>query len=280
MEAKVIPLDDLTGTKANEKDFTTTPWPEPKPQHPNPPIIMTQQQHHPSVTSFPYQPYSQNNPMIPSMGPPPPQQQQQQQQTPMGPIMPIMNPMNQMGTEMGVPTGGGGGWRTGDGKVVVPDMPGIPPPLPPHGYSQNMEGPIIPPPPGMMGPPMYNQQDGFMLGPDDMGYNNVPNNFQGGPAIMFGPGPNFQGGPRNSGPMHVNRGGRGGPPPPPPGAGWFRGGGGGGPPVRGVGGGGWRGGWRGNTKQPPVCRQFSKSGYCRAENKCQFLHPGVNCPPF
>ena len=257
-------MDDLTGTKANEKDFTSTPWPEPKPQLPSvQPVPMTN-------FHYPTFPHNQH-PMLPSMGPP--------QQAPMGPMppmpQPIMNPMNQMGTEMvggplppGGGGGGGGGWRTGDGKVVVPDInPNMNPMpnMPGGGYPpQGMDGQMAPPP-GMMGPPMYNQPDGFMMGPDDIGYNNMPNNFQGPPGpVMFGPGPNFQGGPRGGGPMHVNRG-RGGP----PGAGWFRGG----PPVRGV---GWRGGWRGK----PVCRQFSKSGYCRAENKCQFLHPGVNCPPF
>ncbi|XP_015604063.1 serine/threonine-protein phosphatase 1 regulatory subunit 10 isoform X2 [Cephus cinctus] len=254
-DPKVIPLDDLTGNKESEKDFTAMTWPEPKPQ-----LAPAA----PPMTNFHYQgfPHGQQ-PMMPQgvIGP-------------MGPIgqmpQPMMGPgpMGQMpAPDMGPMAGGGGGgggWRTGDGKVVVPDvsmnpMAGAMPTFPQAGP----EGPMGPP--GMMGPPIFGQQDGFgMMGPEEMGFNNMPTGFQGPPA-MFGPGlgPNFQG-PRGAGPMG-NRG-RGG-----PGPGWYRGG-----------RGGWRGGggWRGNGKQPQVCRQFSKNGYCRVGDKCQYLHPGVNCPPF
>ncbi|XP_011154465.1 serine/threonine-protein phosphatase 1 regulatory subunit 10 [Harpegnathos saltator] len=256
-DPKVIPLDDLTGNKESEKDFTSVPWPEPKPQ-------LTPQP--PAVTTFHYPTFSHNQqPMMTPMGP----------QPTMGPIsqMPqqMMTPahMGPMGQDMTGPMpAGGGGWRTGDGKVVVPDVGMNPMANMPGGFNQGMEGgPMVPP--GMMGPPpMYNQQQENygMMGPEDMGgFNNMnPNNFQGPPGPIYPPGPNFPG-PRGV-PMH-NRG-RGGP-------GWYRGGG----PGRGV----WRGGgggWRGNGKQPPVCRQFSKNGYCRVGDKCQYLHPGVNCPPF
>lgn len=256
-DPKIIPLDDLTGNKESEKDFTSVQWPEPKPQ-------LTPQS--PSVTTFHYPTTFPHN--------------QQTMMTPMGP-QPTMNPMPQMPQQMMAPThmapitqemtgptlpaGGGGGWRTGDGKVLVPDVGMNPIANMPGGFNQGLEGgPMVPP--GMMGPPpMYNQQqEGYgMMCPEDIGFNNMnPNNFQGPP--MYGPGPNFPG-PRGA-PMH-NRG-RGGP-------GWgYRGGG----PNRG----GWRGGggWRGSGKQPPVCRQFSKNGYCRVGDKCQYLHPGVNCPPF
>ncbi|KAH0945232.1 hypothetical protein HN011_002524 [Eciton burchellii] len=254
-EPKIIPLDDLTGSKETEKDLTLIQWPEPKPQlTPQPPSVTTF--HYP--TTFPHN--------------------QQSMMTPMGP-QPTMNPMPQMPQQMMGPAhmasitqqmagpSGGGGWRTGDGKVLVPDVGMNPMANMPGRFNQGLEGaPMVPP--GMMGPPpMYNQQEGYgMMCPEDMGFNNMnPNNFQGPP--MYGPGPNFPG-PRGAPPMH-NRG-RGGP-------GWrYRGGG----PNR---GGGWRGGgggWRGSGKQPPVCRQFSKNGYCQVGDKCQYLHPGVNCPPF
>ncbi|XP_076752219.1 phosphatase 1 nuclear targeting subunit isoform X2 [Xylocopa sonorina] len=262
-EPKIIPLDDLTGNKESEKDFTSMPWPEPKPQlQPQTPPVPNF--HYPS---FPHNQQPVMAPMGPqaSMGPMPQMPQQMMGPTHMGP----------MGPEMGGPmSAGGGGWRTGDGKVVVPDGMAMNPMgnMPPNAFPPGMEGgPMVPP--GMMGPPpMYNQQqEGYgMMGPEDMGFNNMnPNNFQGPPGPMYGPGPNFQG-PRGGGPMHGR--GRG-----VPGPGWYRGGGG--PPGRG----GWRGGgggWRGSGKQPPVCRQFSKNGYCRVGDKCQYLHPGVNCPPF
>ncbi|XP_048265032.1 serine/threonine-protein phosphatase 1 regulatory subunit 10 isoform X2 [Bombus terrestris] len=262
-EPKIIPLDDLTGNKESEKDFTSLPWPEPKPQL---------QPQTPAVSNFHYPTFPHNQqPVMAPMGP----------QTSMGPMpqmsQQMMGPshMGPMGPEIGGPltAGGGGGWRTGDGKVVVPDGMGMNPMANlPNAFPPGMEGgPMVPP--GMMGPPpMYNQQqEGYgMMGPEDMGFNNMnPNNFQGPPGPLYGPGPNFQG-PRGAGPIHGR--GRG-----VPGPGWYRGGGG--PPGRG----GWRGGgggWRGNGKQPPVCRQFSKNGYCRVGDKCQYLHPGVNCPPF
>ncbi|XP_035740878.1 serine/threonine-protein phosphatase 1 regulatory subunit 10-like [Vespa mandarinia] len=258
-DPKIIPLDDLTGNKESEKDFTNITWPEPKPQLPVQPS---------TITNFHYPPYSHNQqPMMAPVGP-------------QGPINPIpqmpqqMIPpthMGQMTPEMAGPIpAGGGGWRTGDGKVVVPDVGINPMANIPGTFPQGMEGgPMVPP--GMMGPPpMYNQQDGYgMMGPEDMGFNNMnPNNFQGPPGPMYGPGPNFQGPRGPGGPMHVR--GRGG-----PGPGWYRG--------CGPGRGGWRGGgggWRGSGKQPRVCMQFTKNGYCRVGEKCQYLHPGVNCPPF
>lgn len=44
----------------------------------------------------------------------------------------------------------------------------------------------------------------------------------------------------------------------------------------------WRGGRGGNDNRPwnrnRICKSFQK-GYCRNGDKCNFLHPGVNCPP-
>ncbi|XP_029170568.1 serine/threonine-protein phosphatase 1 regulatory subunit 10 isoform X2 [Nylanderia fulva] len=258
-DPKIIPLDDLTGNKESEKDFTSVPWPEPKPQlTPQPPTVTTF--HYP--TTFSHNQQTMMTPMGPqtTMGPMP---QMPQQMMPPSHIAPMTQ-------EMPAPTmpgSGGGGWRTGDGKVLVPDVGMNPMANMPGNFNQGMEGaPMVPP--GMMGPPpMYNQQqEGYgMMCPEDMGFNNMNPNFQGPPGPMYGPGPNFPG-PRGA-PMHTR--GRGGP-------GWgYRGAG----PPRG----GWRGGgggWRGNGKQPPVCRQFSKNGFCRVGDKCQYLHPGVNCPPF
>ncbi|XP_012280623.1 serine/threonine-protein phosphatase 1 regulatory subunit 10 isoform X2 [Orussus abietinus] len=284
-DPKVIPLDDLTGNKESEKDFTLVPWPEPKTQA-SPTL----------TTNFHYRtfPHGQPTMMAPmgapqgavaGMGPmaqmPPMAQIPQQMMAAGGPgPMAQMGPVVSLGDMTSMPppppppssTGAavGGGWRTGDGKVVVPDVA-----MNPVGFPQpGMDAPMGPP--MMGGPPMYNQQEGFgMMGPEEMGYGNMPGGFQGPPGpMMFGPGPNFHGGPRPGGPMHAQRG-RGGP-------GWYRGGGavgGASGPGR---GGGWRGGgtWRGSGKQPPVCRQFSKNGYCRSGDKCQYLHPGVNCPPY
>ncbi|XP_032677519.1 serine/threonine-protein phosphatase 1 regulatory subunit 10 [Odontomachus brunneus] len=253
-DPKVIPLDDLTGNKESEKDFTSVPWPEPKPQLiPQPPAVTTF--HYPT---FPHNQQPMMTPMGPQQAMGPMSQMPQQMMTPTH-----MGPMSQEMT--GPMSAGGGGWRTGDGKVVVPDVSMNPMANMSGGFNQGMEGgPMVPP--GMMGPPpMYNQQqEGYgMMGPEDMGgFNNMnPNNFQGPPGPMYPPGPNFPG-PRGV-PIHSR------------GRAWYRGGG----PGRG----GWRGGgggWRGSGKQPPVCRQFSKNGYCRVGDKCQYLHPGVNCPPF
>lgn len=262
MEPKIIPLDDLTGNKDSEKDFTSVPWPEPKPSLPAPSTIMPN-------SYFPVfrpnqHPHQHHQPgMLPAVVGPP-------SVTSMVPPMnsiPAVVPDLASGLPVATGASGGGGWRTGDGKIVVPD-PAIAAPMQgmSANYSQGLDSAGVGSmgPPGMMGGPQMYNQDGYMMGPDDMGYNN----FQGPPPGpgMYGPpgpgGPPYQG-PRGP-PMHGNRG-RGGP-------GWFRGG-----PPRGM---PWRGGWRGNGKQPPVCRQFSKNGYCRVGDKCQFLHPGVNCPPF
>ncbi|XP_025073231.1 serine/threonine-protein phosphatase 1 regulatory subunit 10 isoform X2 [Pogonomyrmex barbatus] len=250
-DPKIIPLDDLAGNKESEKDFTAIPWPEPKPQPPQPPTVTTF--HYP--TTYPHNQQSMMTTMGPqsTMGPMPQMPQQMMAPT-------HMTPMSQEMTGP-MPATGGGGWRTGDGKVLVPDVSMNPMANMSSGFNPGVEGgPMVPP--GMMGPPpMYNQEGYGMMCPDEMGYNN----FQGPPGPMYpGPGPNFPG-PRAA---HMHNRGRGGP-------GWgYRG------PVRG----GWRGvgggGWRGSGKQPPVCRQFSKNGYCRVGDKCQYLHPGVNCPPF
>ncbi|XP_034951043.1 serine/threonine-protein phosphatase 1 regulatory subunit 10-like [Chelonus insularis] len=276
-DPKIIPLDDLTGNKESEKDFTSVAWPEPKPQ-----LASVA----PVVSNVHFPSFAPHNQSMPTM---------QMQSNPIGSMNPMpqqmnqtmMPPMNHMAGSVQDMNTGAGGWRTGDGKVVVPDvqmnnmnnMPNmtgnLPPGFPPPGMENPMMPNMMPPPPGM-----FNQQDGYpnIMG-EDGSYGHMPNNFQG--PGMFGPGPNFQNGPnipRGMGPMHGANRGRGGP-------GWFRGGGG----VIGGGGGGvgpmrggWvgRGGWRGNGKQPPVCRQFSKNGYCRVGDKCQYLHPGVNCPPF
>ena len=57
-----------------------------------------------------------------------------------------------------------------------------------------------------------------------------------------------------------------------------KGGRGGGKGGRGDGKGGGRGGGRGgsNTKSPELCRNFAKSGSCRAGDKCKFLHATSN----
>ncbi|XP_058803454.1 serine/threonine-protein phosphatase 1 regulatory subunit 10 [Phymastichus coffea] len=264
IEPKVIPLDDLTGNKESEKDFSNVPWPEPKPQLPAPSTIMQNSFFPPFRTN-----QQQTQQMIPPMGAQPPL---------VSMVQPMMNSMNQVAPEMinnmQPTTGGGGGWRTGDGKIVsVPDPAMTPMANMPANY-QGIDGTSMVPPNMMGAPPHMYNQEGYMMGSDDMGFNN----FQGPPGPgMFGPpgpggppgslggppGPHFQGGPRGP-PMHGNRG-RGAP-------NWFRGG-----PPRGM---PWRGGgWRGSGKQPPVCRQFSKNGFCRVGDKCQFLHPGVNCPP-
>uniref|UniRef100_A0A0C9RLF1 Ppp1r10 protein n=1 Tax=Fopius arisanus TaxID=64838 RepID=A0A0C9RLF1_9HYME len=235
VDPKIIPLDDLTGNKESEKDFSMTPWPEPKPSLvPPAPVI-------PNVYHQGFPPQGVVHP-------------QGIQGIPMSIQPPGMIPMNHMVQEVGA-----GGWRTGDGKVVVPDV---------NMGINNMTNITGFPPPNMMPPPgIYNHQghhpghqgpEGFPGMMMDEGFGHMQGNFQG-PA-MFGPGHNFQGPPPRPGMR-----GRGGP-------GWFRGG-----PMRG----GWpgRGNWRGG-KQPPVCRQFTKNGYCRVGDKCQYLHPGVNCPPF
>lgn len=270
MDPKIIPLEDLTGNKESEKDFAGLPWPEPKPS-------LTAAA--PVVPVY-HQTFTHNQPMGIPMGP------SGIPVNPMAmamgqPMAPGIIPINHM-----VPSDvGAGGWRTGDGKVVVPDVnmpgmnnmpnmgsiPGFPPPnmIPPPGMFNHQgpgpgphhpgPGPHQPhqphPPEGFPVPGMMGMEDGSFVG-------HMPNNFQGPAPGMFGPGHNFQGPPPRPGMR-----GRGGP-------GWFRGGMG---PMRG----GWpaRGNWRGG-KQPPVCRQFTKNGYCRVGDKCQYLHPGVNCPPF
>ncbi|KAJ8681053.1 hypothetical protein QAD02_016840 [Eretmocerus hayati] len=245
MEPKIIPLDDLTGNKDSEKDFSHIPWPEPKPQLPAPATILSSS-YFQSFRTNPQQ-------ALPPMNAQPPMATIPQQ---------IVNPMQQMVPEVTttVPPamGGGGGWRTGDGKIVVPD-----PTIPPMGYASNMDSSGMVQQ-NMMTPQMYGQ-DGYAMAPEEMGYN-----YQGPP------GPNMYGPPGHGGPPPVGPGPPGppyqGPRGPPRGRGWYRGG-----PPRGM---PWRGGWRGGSKSSPVCRQFSKNGYCRAGDKCQFLHPGQNCPPY
>lgn len=248
-DVKIIPLDDLTGNKESEKDFTTMPWPEPKPS------LGAQQT---TVTNYHYQQYPQasmvmTTPMVPH---------------PAGAMvatgmMPPMGVPPPVGVQVPVVAAGGGGWRTGDGKVVVPDMNmaamgQIAPPGTTAGFAM-VEGPSGMVPTGMMPPGIYPQPEGFgMMPPDDMAFSNFTRPH--GPPGMYAQ--NFQH-PRGGGggPMHRARGAPG----------WFRGG----PPMR---GGGWpRESWRGGKQ---LCRQFSKKGYCSVGEKCGFLHPGVNCPPF
>lgn len=230
------------------------PWPEPKPQLPAPATTM-------QATYF--QTFRSNQPTpMPNMATQPPIAS-----VPQKPIMNSMQPMvPEVTATMPVPAVSGGGWRTGDGKLVVPDpnLSTMPPMT--NSYPPNMENPSMVPPNMMGPPPQMFSPEGYMMAADETGYNN----YHGpppGPAMYGPPGPGGPPGPPFQGPrppMHGNRG-RGGP-------GWFRGG-----PPRGM---PWRGGWRGNGKTPPVCRQFSKNGYCRVGDKCQFLHPGVNCPPY
>ncbi|XP_014207008.1 serine/threonine-protein phosphatase 1 regulatory subunit 10-like [Copidosoma floridanum] len=255
IDPKIIPLDDLTGNKESEKDYSNVPWPEPKPQ----PAVSTT-----SVPSSFFQTFRPNhtiNNISPISVPSQINAMPQQMISPMAPEIPNSLPPISSG-------GGGGGWRTGDGKIVVPDPSITPMPSMNATYPQGMD--VVAPmaSPNMMSAPMYNQE-GYVMAPDEMNYNynqgpHGPNMYgPGGPPPSGGPpGPPPYQGPRGP-PMHGNRG-RGGP-------GWFRGG-----PPRGM---PWRGGWRGNNKQQSICRQF-KAGHCRMGDKCHFLHPGQNCPPF
>ncbi|XP_044743816.1 serine/threonine-protein phosphatase 1 regulatory subunit 10 [Chrysoperla carnea] len=237
----IIPLDDVAGNPDNIKDFTSTPWPESKGELPR-------AQAPPPVAPFPpIQPNFMN------VGGP-------------NAFPPFANQANFIEPPM---MGGGGGtgggdWRTGDGRVMGP----VP----------NDMGPMGPPPPNMFGPPMGGMPPPNMFhGPGPDGFNMIPNlNNMNGP---FPPGPpvNFQGGP-GPGPGMFNDSG-------------FQGRGGGNMRGRGRGGfdrfnngppNNWKGGGGGgkNWMNRGICKHFQKGGYCRQGDKCQFLHPGVNCPPF
>ncbi|KAK3919052.1 Serine/threonine-protein phosphatase 1 regulatory subunit 10 [Frankliniella fusca] len=254
-----IPLEDVTGPNSIY-DYTSTPWPEPKPLLiPQSPPHSHTISHVPSVTPHPHP-----GPLLPS---------------PIG--GPVFNSM-------------GGDWRTGDGKVVMADVgmgmapgmgamgPGMMGAMGP-GLDGGVMGPVMGPGmgpggPGMgpgMGPPgmvmggmdMYNQNG--MDGPwnSEMNYGMMG----GGPGDMYPmdqgnfdmyPGQGFGG---NQGGPGFNRG---------RGRGWYRGGSG--DSWRGSGGGGGgrgRGSWSGPGGPPSkrICRYF-KRGNC-ATNNCQFLHP-------
>lgn len=288
----IIPLDDLTGNKESEKDFSMLSWPEPKPRiSVPPPSIIPPQQIITQNQQLHYQQFNQHNQMLPPnmqngpMGVGIPQQQ-------IAPNIMSLNDLNNTNTGIG-----GGGWRTGDGKVVVPDVNmiggnNIP------GQFVNALDPLIMAPTMIPPPNLYQQPpdnfNGFM-GNDDNNFGHIQNNFQGPPGLFNnnnnnnfragggGNNNNNNGGSAN-GVMMANRG-RGSNNIPV----WFRGGppGAGGPgglppggpgPMRGVWNNGGRGNWRNNGK--PVCRQFVKNGFCRAGDKCQYFHPGPNCPPF
>ena len=243
VEPKIIPLDDLTDNESCLKDFSNVPWPEPKSQLSSPSTIL------PSSSFFnTFQPrnsmHVQPQPQVL------PSQAQMLVQSTIVPINSIVQMAPEMQNTMPPPvpaSTGGGGWRTGDGKIVnVPEPTG--PPMQAYQDVNQMTAP------GMMGGPAIYNSDGYMVSnSEDV---NSYNNFQGPPPVapMYGGPPPTSGPPAGyQGPRGPPHRGRGGP-------GWFRGG-----PPRPP----WRGGWRGNNKQGPGYRNF-KNGY---NNR-------VNCPPY
>lgn len=236
----IIPLDDIAGNPDNVKDFTSTPFPESKGEAPRIVPPVIPMQQFPNPNFMP----------IPAPGPPGPFP------VPFGPP----NGANFMGPD--VPPMMNGDWRTGDRMMGMPNGPNDMPMGPPNMFP--MGGPMGPP--NMFpGPP-----DGFNMGPN---MNGPP--FPG--PMDFGPnGPpmfNDNNGPPPGDFHNNNRRGNNGPP---------RGRGGrgnfdrfnNGPPNN------WKGGNNRNWGNRSICKHFEKSGYCRQGEKCQFLHPGVNCPPF
>lgn len=136
-----------------------------------------------------------------------------------------------------------------------------------------------PPPGGNMGPPPQFDvmADGFNNGPPPMVP--PPDAFGNGPVSgSFGnfgpPPPSLMDKPIGPLPPHRMQG-----PPRGPGAGgWFRQNGPGVPPN-------WRQPLPMDNGPPKwmnrnrVCKSFQK-GYCHKGDNCNFLHPGINCPPF
>ncbi|GLH01293.1 Uncharacterized protein GBIM_07465 [Gryllus bimaculatus] len=288
----IIPLDDVTGNTDSVNDFTSTPWPEPKPmiipQSPPPQYPLPQQQQPPQQS-----PQSQQQIVSPSsqfgtFG------HQSFSPSPMFPNQPgVPNVANAMGVMMTTPVGGGSGdWRTGDGKVVaMGEMAGAPMEMynqggmPVGGMGMNMNMNIN----MNMGMNM-SMNMGMNMGmpsnmPGDMNYNMMgAGDDMGGPGGPFPPQNYPMGGPPN---MYGYQNSRGPGPGPGPNMGNMRGRGGRG--GRGQwfgnqqGGGRWQGGsgssgrgrgWSSRT----VCKHF-RGGYCRMQEKCPFLHPGVNGPP-
>lgn len=161
---------------------------------------------------------------------------------------------------------------------------------PPGMGPNNMwNGPMGGPPmiPGC--PPMGNFGNMNMPGPDDINMmgkvgngpmanfpnrppNGFNNGFNGPPGMNdnrnrnFGPGPNMEffrpNGPVPNGPPN-------------------------GPPQNWSGNSRWnnrddRGGGQGGQRWNPrnICKSFQNTGSCRNIDRCNFLHPGINCPPF
>lgn len=231
-----IPLDDVLGPNS-VNDYTSTPWPEPKP------LLIPQSPPHSHTISH----------QMPSMP------------LPLGHHGPAL-----LQTPAMPPTGYhtvGGDWRTGDGKVVMADM-GLNPgmamgPGMVGGMGPGMDGGMGPGmgPMGPMGPgmDMYNPNMDGAWNPDmNYGMMNGPDMYQGMDQAnydMYQGGPGF-GGNQGSG---FSRG---------RGRGWYRGGSG--DSWRGSSRG--RGGWSGpGGPSKRVCRYF-KRGNCATIN-CQFLHP-------
>lgn len=267
-EPQVIPLDDVTGNPDAVNDFTSLVWPESRGSAPNPVGPVNNMDH----GNMPFNQQHQEN-GFPIHGQPfgfgPKPGAGMQNWNPNGNMPPQMmdgpppgfNMMN--GPDMMM----GPGNMNGPGPMMGP-MRG-PGPMGPMGP---MNGPPMNGPP-MNGPPMNGPP---MNGPPMNGppMNGPPMN--GGGRPPFGPG-----GPNNFGPPprfnnnNNNFNERGGNPP------WFRQNGPPGPENN------WRGGGHNNHggNRPPwlnrsrICKNFSK-GFCRHGEKCNFLHPGENCPLF
>lgn len=191
--------------------------------------------------------------------------------------------------------------------MIWPDSRGSPPP------SMSMNGPIpfIPP----MGAPQQGLWRGPGNGPPGMGPNNMwngpPMNVPmgpGGPPMgnfgnMIMPGPEVGNGPMANFPNRPPNGfnnGFNGPPGmndnrnrnfgPGPNMEFFRPNGpvpnGPPPPQNWTGNSRWnnrddRGGQAGQRWNPRnICKSFQNTGACRNIDRCNFLHPGYNCPPF
>lgn len=250
IEPQVIPLEDITGNPDAVSNFRDMAWPE---SRGSPPLKVAGLDE--GMGNLPFNDAFGSFPFNPMQKPVP------------GPMGPGMWPMEGPGPG---PMGGPMNGPMGPNAIGGPGMP------PPMFNGMPMNGP----PMEMMNGNMGNNMN--MGGPHMNGMNN------------FGPnGPNFNGPPQGfnnfgggNGPMHGNENrGRGG---------GGRGGGGGqwfgpnGPPSnnnwRG-GGGGMGGNNNGGGGRPQwmirnrICKSFQK-GYCRNGDKCNFLHPGINCPLF
>lgn len=250
IDPQIIPLDDVTGNPDAVNNFTNMPWPESRGSPPHKSQALLDDGNMPFPNTFGAFPPFQNGPH--------------------GGGMPNNNGWGMNGGGPGpldiLPLGGGvGGLSPGMGQpnFNIP-MNGMPP--------QEQLG-------NMNGMPNMNNMNGMMNG----GMNNMNNmNNNNNNMNPFGNGgPNFGGPPQgfnnnfSGNENNRGRGGGGG------GGGWFRGNGSHGNNNNNN----WRsgGGGRGGNDNRPwnrnrICKSFQK-GYCRNGDKCNFLHPGINCPP-